>query len=315
MVPTTSKELMHPTCHTKLFGSKKVLLNLQYTRAEIIREAGLRATRMSLGGSQPKVSIVAESGELKLSYKDGNMILKPSPIEHEYVSENEHLFMNIARSYGFNVPPFCLVSLADNSYAFLIKRFDRKLKRKSIEKIHLEDMASVLNRKADSKYDGAYSDIGEAIKKYLRDSGLELVTLFDLVMFSYCVGNNDLHLKNISIIDKQSHYELSPIYDLLCSARYYESAPELALDLLPGYSGGLLVEGYYSAKDFQYFGTQMGIDKKVISARIKRLAIFKPKVIQMIQSSFLNAGEQEQVLAIANRQYEKFCRGISELGS
>jgi serine/threonine-protein kinase HipA len=267
---------------------------------------------MSLGGSQPKVSVYADSGELKLSYDLGDLILKPSPPQHEYASENEHFVMNIAKIYGFSVPPFCLVGLADRSYAFLIKRFDRVLKRKSISKIHTEDMASVLNRQADSKYDGAYSEIGVVIHKHVRDSGLELITLLDLVMFSYCVGNNDLHLKNIAIIDKESHYELSPIYDVLCSARYYASAPELALDLVPEYFGSLSIEGYYTAKDFLYLGTTLGLSSKVVISRIKKLVSFESKIMEMLPESFLNKEEQEKLRNIFVRQFEKFKNG-SEL--
>lgn len=311
--PTLSHKLIHTTCYKKLFAAKTVSLDLSYTTSEIIRESALRATRMSLGGSQPKVSVYADSGELKLSYDLGDLILKPSPPQHEYVSENEHFIMNLARVYGFSVPPFCLVRLADRSYAFLIKRFDRVIKRKSITKIHIEDMASVLSKPADSKYNGSYSEIGEAIKKHVRDSGLELITLLDLVIFSYCLGNNDLHLKNISIIDKESHYELSPIYDVLCSARYYSSAPELALDLAPEYFGGLSLEGYYTAKDFLYLGTQLGLDKKVVLSRIKRIVSFQDRFIKMLQASFLNKEEQERLKVIFIRQFEKFQNGLSLL--
>jgi serine/threonine-protein kinase HipA len=44
---------------------------------------------------------------------------------------------------------------------------------------------------------------------------VEKVKLFRLTLFNYLVGNEDMHLKNFSLIRRNGKIELSPAYDLV----------------------------------------------------------------------------------------------------
>lgn len=61
---------------------------------------------------------------------------------------------------------------------------------------------------------------------------VEKVKLLRLVLFSFLSGNEDMHLKNFSLISRQGKRELSPAYDLVNTTLVMERAEEeLALSL------------------------------------------------------------------------------------
>ena len=301
-----TKDLLHSHCYKKLFAGRKVSLRLKYDRKDLLEEARQRATSMSLAGAQPKVAIAIMKGELHVVSEGGEFLLKPSNEKHPYISENEHLCMNIAATSKLTVPPFCLVELADGELAYLIKRFDRN----KGNKIHLEDMASVLSYPADRKYQGSYLAIGKAIQRYCRDKGLDTSIFMRVVMLSFLIGNNDLHLKNLSILDYQTHYALSPIYDLVCAMTYYPQAGEMALELMPEYEGQLATRGFYSADDFIKLGAELGIEFSVSHYLAQSLVKDKIEIQALVQCSFLPDDEKKKVAAIINEQNKKFCSAM-----
>ncbi len=62
---------------------------------------------------------------------------------------------------------------------------------------------------------------------------LDTLNFFELVLFCYLTGNNDMHLKNFSVIHHSDHtISLSPAYDLLnVNLVFPDDADELALTL------------------------------------------------------------------------------------
>jgi len=57
--------------------------------------------------------------------------------------------------------------------------------------------------------------VGKLVVRYSRYAGLDLVNLFELTVFNFLTGNNDMHLKNFSLIYDEQGWHLSPAYDLL----------------------------------------------------------------------------------------------------
>jgi serine/threonine-protein kinase HipA len=296
-----SQELLHPKCYRDLFGARKVKLKLRYFHSEIVEEVRRRAVRMSLGGAQPKASLALLKGQLEIVTLGGEYLLKPSTERHPFISENEHLCMNIARLCDLPVPPFCLVTLQGGELAFLIKRFDRK----RAEKIQIEDLGSVLNLPAVAKYDGTYLEAGRAVERHVRDKGLEKLLFLKQVMLSYLMGNNDLHLKNFSLIDCGGYYRLSPVYDLVCSARYYDQT-DLALALAPEFLGHLKTVGFYTADDFVDLGRMLEIGHEPLRRLVKALIALQGSILQLVEASFLPEKEKVLVTEIMREQFRKF---------
>lgn len=70
------------------------------------------------------------------------------------------------------------------------------------------------------------------IDEYCTFPAVEKVKLFKLVLFNYLVGNEDMHLKNYSVIVANGKVELSPAYDLLNSTIVLKGdTEEIALPL------------------------------------------------------------------------------------
>jgi len=49
--------------------------------------------------------------------------------------------------------------------------------------------------------------------KCCTQTGFDALTYFKLVLFSFLTGNNDMHLKNFSVLYMEDGVSLSPAYD------------------------------------------------------------------------------------------------------
>ena len=66
-------------------------------------------------------------------------------------------------------------------------------------KLAMEDFCQLTERQTEYKYRSSYEQIAKAIKKYSSTPQLDLVNYYELVMFCWLTGNNDMHLKNFSL--------------------------------------------------------------------------------------------------------------------
>lgn len=100
---------------------------LQYSAEDQLKQARLRADKMSIQGVQPKLSAVLRLKEQSLELVDrgGKFILKPNPPLYEEVPANEGLTMRMAAIAGIDVPVHGLLHAIDGSFVYFIKRFDR----------------------------------------------------------------------------------------------------------------------------------------------------------------------------------------------
>ena len=191
------------------------LQDFPYSAEEQRREAVTRASKMSIQGVQPKLSarlnVARESFEVVDT--QGDYILKPQSQFNE-APENEDLTMHLAESAGIDVPFHCLVYSRDGSFTYCIKRFDRPSRE---AKLPLEDFAQLTNRTRDTKYDSSMEQVAQVIERYCTFPVVDKLKLFRRTLFSFLVGNEDMHLKNFSILSVDGKRELSPAYDLLNS--------------------------------------------------------------------------------------------------
>src|SRR5690606_33233997 len=120
-----------------------------------------------------------------------------------------------------------LIRLASGELSYLTKRIDRSEKE---EKIHMLDMFQITE--AFDKYKSSMEKVGKALEQHSANPLLDKILLFELTLFSFLVGNNDLHLKNFSMIEDSSGWILAPAYDLLnLNILNPEDTEELALTL------------------------------------------------------------------------------------
>lgn len=203
------------TSWRKVFGiDREPYIDL--TLAGVSLKAQEMVGKMSISGVQPKLSVklADRTGDphLEVTGEGGQYILKPQVQAFANLPENEELCMTIAEDMGIDVPAHCLVHLKDKSLAYVVKRFDRKGRRK----IHQEDFAQILEKQ--NKYNGSVEEIGRTLKAASEVPGLDVQLFFERVVFNFLIGNGDAHLKNYSVIyNEEGLVRLAPAYDLVCS--------------------------------------------------------------------------------------------------
>jgi serine/threonine-protein kinase HipA len=137
--------------------------------------------------------------------------------------------MRLADEIGLEIPLHGLIWSKDNTLTYFIKRFDRKGQN---DKVAVEDFAQLAGLNRDTKYEYSMERIVNLVDTYCTFPAIEKVKLFKLVMFNFLIGNEDMHLKNFSILTKDNKVMLSPCYDLVNSTiEYKKQEEEIALPL------------------------------------------------------------------------------------
>lgn len=265
------------------------LLDLPLTAQEQRREAASRAVKMSIQGVQPKLSarLAVKKGIFEIANSNGTFIIKPQSDIFSQVPENEDLTMKMAGVFGIDIPLTGLIFCKDGSLSYFIKRFDRFGNNK---KRHLEDFAQLTNNTRETKYNWSMEKLVPVIEQYCTFPLLEKRKLFRRVLFCFLTGNEDMHLKNFSLITQDGKISLSPAYDLLNSTIAMGGAiEELALPLA-GKKNRL--KGEHLVKYFG--GERLGLTEKTIEAEIKNINDKINDLERLIRISFLSAEMKEK---------------------
>lgn len=201
------------------------LLPLNLTQEEQLREARLRADKMSIQGVQPKLSAVLKlkKGGFEIVDRGGQFILKPNPLPFEEVPANEALTMTLAQIAGLEVPTHGLVSASDGSWVYFIRRFDRLGRN---QRLHQEDFAQLTGAGRETKYNSSIEQVGKVVEAHCTFPAIEKAKLARLLLFCYLTGNEDMHLKNFSLVVRNGIVCLSPAYDLLNTTLVLGNASE-----------------------------------------------------------------------------------------
>lgn len=210
-----------------LFGVE-YLPEINLTLSEVSIKAQKMAGKLSISGVQPKLSmgLNPKNRELEVVSRGGEYILKPQVPTFPNLPQNENLCMGIASNVGIDVPPHSLIKLKDNSWAYIVKRFDRDKKGK----IHQEDFFQILEKK--DRYEGSLEEIGKKLSQISEIPGLDVQFFYERVLFFFIIGNGDAHLKNFSIIyNRSEHIRLSPAYDIVSSKLVIPEEEDFALSM------------------------------------------------------------------------------------
>lgn len=274
----------HPKCAKKFFGTEKVPV-LDYTRNDLDQLAvRIIKDQTSLTGVQPKLSLHLweHEGSQRLTIVGlwGNFICKPQTEQFELMPETEDLTMHLAELARIDVVPHTLMRMADDSLCYLTLRIDRTA---SGEKIAMEDMCQLTERQTEHKYKSSYERIAKAIIQYSSIPRMDVTNFFELILFSWITGNNDMHLKNFSLYEPQNGtIRLTPAYDMLNAAILNpKDDEELALTLNAR-------KKKLKRSDFIAAGVTMGIEEKTIERLIQKYVKLLPQMNELINKSFLN---------------------------
>ncbi len=212
------------------------LNDLPYAQTEQLEKAKNMAIKMSIQGVQPKLSALLNTRQqgFELTEQGGTFIIKPQSNNWAHLPENEDLTMRLAQSIGIEVPLHGLIYCKDESLSYWIRRFDRpSLKSPLTQKLPIEDFAQLSGETRHTKYRSTMEKVAKIIEKFCTFPALEKEKLFKLTLFNFLTGNEDMHLKNFSLITRDNTVSLSPAYDLLNTtlAMGINTIEELALPL------------------------------------------------------------------------------------
>lgn len=174
-----------------------------------------RAQRAAVAGVQPKLSYHSRS---IIGGRAGRVILKLSPDEGwRGVLHNERLFMSAARSAGLTAPEVEIVTDRDGVQALAVARFDRSWKDGQLLRHAQEDASQVLGVRPGEKYDPDARTIIRALSSLCTAPPVAARDLLHQMLYSYAVGDNDLHAKNLSIGQDPTTgvWSVTPVYDVL----------------------------------------------------------------------------------------------------
>jgi serine/threonine-protein kinase HipA len=270
-----------------LSGKLKTLETLEYTAEEQRNEAFRRASKMSIQGVRPKLSarLNIKDSKFEIVDKGGRYILKPQHNMYPEMPENEDLTMKLAEKTGLEIPLHGLLWSKDNSLTYFIKRFDRAGWN---DRIPVEDFAQLAGLSRDTKYDYSMEKAVNLIDTYCTFPAIEKLKLFKLVIFNYLTGNEDMHLKNYSIINLDGKISLSPCYDLVNTTIEYDEKVDVEEIALPlkgkkkKLTRNILVD---------YFGMERcELQVKSIDKILGTISVSVPVWKELIDTSFLSKG-------------------------
>lgn len=282
----------------RMIAPKLTKLNdLPYTAAELRQEAANRAKKLSIQGVQPKLSatISVVKQEFKIVDQFGTYIIKPQNDLFPELPQNEDVTMRMAKVFGLDVPLHGMLYAKDGSLSYFIKRFDRYGKGK---KLATEDFAQLTGNTRDTKYRFTMEKLVPVIDEFCSFPAIEKADFFKRILFCYVTGNEDMHLKNFSLITKNRKTTLTPVYDFLNSSIAIKNPEEEIALTLQGKTSNL------KASDFidYYAKERLQLNEKTVATILEQMNNAIPKWKELIEISFLSDGMKEKYLNLLDKR-------------
>jgi len=239
-----------------------------------ITSADLSSRDLDTGvpGVIPKLSASMISFPVQFSKRNKQYLLKLETEDFPKLAENEHFFMRLAKDCGFEVAKTVVVHDRDNRPGLLVERFDRVYDKpnKTFKRLHQEDACQILDRYPQDKYRLSMREIAEGLVSCCSSPLVDIKKLIELYLFSYVIGNGDLHAKNISVIETASakaedgilRIRFSPVYDLLSTIPYGDQKMALKMDAK---------DDNFRRADFIKFASHFALPEKAVDASIEKI--------------------------------------------
>ena len=286
LLRTETEHEWHASCIKSFFGTKK-LPDIDVSK-EVLHQIVIDSTNKgyTVPGVQKKMSLHltadGETPRLTLVNYPTGYILKPQTEKYTALPEMEYLVMQMAEATGIKTVPYALIRMPsqENSFAYITKRIDRM----DGKMFAMEDFCQLEERLTEDKYRGSYERCGKIVAKYSTTSGFDMTELYLRTVFSFAVGNSDMHLKNFSLIETgegSGKYILSAAYDMLSTNVVIPADKEQLALTLNGKKQNI------RRKDFLVFADTIGISERSAEKMIGTIVKLKEKYILMCRDSYM----------------------------
>jgi serine/threonine-protein kinase HipA len=301
MEPISPQEkFYHEHCCVKLFGDN-IEPSFFYAQEEFeeLARKNIEA-KLIVPGAQRKISASLYRGAKGSSRitvfgdgKLGSFILKPEHPEVPSFPANEHLAMTLSRLAGIPTAECGLLWGPDKRFTYITRRFDRLTENGTVEKVAMEDFGQIFGRVRDAdKYKESFNRIGRFLRERSTQPLLDGTQFFNQVFLSYLIGNNDFHLRNISLFTRNNTPKLTPAYDVTITQ---------LIDPEPNQDVTLPVMGKRARlkhADWIEFGATLGLNSKAIENRLLHFEKCLPIFIHAILQSLLPENQKHALEAM-----------------
>ena len=277
----------------------------------IISEEG---GRFSLAGAQDKFPIIYKDKKLliPLNGEPTTHILKPHVRYHRNTHDtpyNEHFCMKLAGLIGLNVPKTILI---DGEYPlYIVERFDRKVVKGNIVRIHQEDFCQAQGLTSRRKYE---EDGGPKLfENYLLIKNHSAVPLKDLSQFlkwfwfNLLIGNNDCHSKNLTFLYTDKGIRLSPFYDLLCTSIYKGLTKKFSYKI-----GGNHDWSKLRAKNFELLAKELEVKESLLYKEGRSVIDLISKNIDSLAGEFEKKYDDIKTASLIRDEFYKRARHLQK---
>ena len=296
-----AKGEFHIRCSLAFFGTKEApVLTYGYDQMTELAKRVIERS-VAVPGVQSKLSLTLINEKLGNGNRGrltvvgalgGNFILKPPSEYYREMPQNEHLTMRMAESFGIKTVQSSLIRLESGELSYITKRIDRM---ESGRKIHMLDMFQILE--ATDKYKSSMEKVGKAVGEYSSNTLLDKLNFLELAVFCFITGNNDMHLKNFSMIKKGTDWLLAPAYDLLNATIVNpQDSEEFALTLEAK-------KRKLKRINFEHLGKVLELNEKQIEGVFKRINQNKKIAFDWIGKSFLSDEFKDKYLTLLEDRY------------
>lgn len=290
--------------HYSLNGLKSLspklnrLNDFPYGKEKQLELAFQYSDKLSFSGVQPKLNakLNIDTANFEVVRKEGTFILKLPHAVFEELPQNEDLTMRMAARAKIETPFHGMIYAVDRSLVYFVQRFDRKGKRK----FAVEDFGQLAGLPKEAKYDFSMEKLISIINEFCTFRAKDKEKLFRLTLFNFLVGNEDMHVKNFSILCEDEVAHLTPAYDLINSTIVMNSKEEIGLPL-NGKKTRL------KKSDFlDYFGRErLDLPSSLIASILSEFQNCIPFWKECIAISFLSQEKKNAYLALLEERTKR----------
>ena len=195
--------------------------------SSVLAESGM-VDPVALAGVQEKAS--ARTITVPVSAGAGEHILKLSPPEYPHLVANEAFMLGIARRLRQPVVTSRLITDRTGRQGLLVDRFDRVPSADGgVRRLAVEDAGQLLGLYPADKYNADFEAVAQAVLSVCAARAVAARNVLQQIALAWLTGNGDLHAKNLSVVQADGEWRVSPLYDLPSTLPYGDTTMALSL--------------------------------------------------------------------------------------
>lgn len=248
-------------------------------------------TSLSLAGAQHKLPLFRKDGVYYLPQGGAasNCIIKLPIPSFSHSVLNEYFCMQLAQRCGLPTPNTEMLTLPQFA-VLVIERYDRSGMDFHPIRLPQEDFCQLSGLSSAVKYESeggpGIRDCADLIRRYSLRPAKDLLLLVQWAAFNLCIGNNDAHAKNLSMLRQGNSLQLAPFYDLL-STTYYgrKLQKKLAMRI-----GGQQWSHYVSRRRWELMAQEIGLSPKSVIKQAETVALSVLQVLPQAAQACVDGG-------------------------